>query len=48
MIRRRLSSLSWFMRQLKGHISRLANLEDGCKGAFWEQRFRSIKILDDE
>jgi REP element-mobilizing transposase RayT len=45
--RQRLSSLSWFMRELKHPISRRANLEDGVKGAFWDQRFRSIKILDD-
>jgi len=45
--RERLSSLSWFMRELKTPISRLSNLEDGVKGAFWDQRFRSIRILDE-
>lgn len=45
--RSRLSSLSWFMRELKAPISRRANLEDDVKGAFWDQRFRSIKVLDE-
>jgi REP element-mobilizing transposase RayT len=47
MARQRLSSLSWFMRELKTPISRRANLEDGVKGAFWDQRFRSIRVLDE-
>jgi len=45
-IRKRLSSLSWFMAKLKESVARRANLEDGCRGHFWEQRFRSIRILD--
>ncbi len=45
-IRKRLSSLSWFMGRLKEHVARRANLEDGCEGHFWEKRFRSIKVLD--
>lgn len=45
-VRKRLSSLSWFMAKLKESIARRANLEDGCRGHFWEQRFRSIRILD--
>ncbi len=46
-LRKRLSSLSWFMKALKEHISRRANAEDGCTGTFWERRFRSIRILDE-
>lgn len=46
-LRRRLSSISWFMGKLKEHISRRANAEDGCTGAFWERRFRSVRILDE-
>ena len=44
--RRRLSSLSWFMKSLKEPLARLANAEDGVSGAFWEGRFRSPRVLD--
>jgi len=46
--RSRLSDVSWFMKALKEPMSRLANAEDGCKGAFWEGRFRSIPLLDEQ
>lgn len=45
--RRRLGDLGWFMKFLKEPISRRANKEDGCTGAFWEGRFKSIAILDE-
>lgn len=44
--RKRLSSLSWFMKYWKEPIARRANLEDEVKGAFWDPRFHSVRLLD--
>ena len=44
----RLQSLSWFMKCLKEPLSRLANRQDQTRGAFFEGRFKSVAILDDE
>jgi len=46
--RERLQSLSWFMKCLKEPLSRLANREEHTRGAFFEGRFKSVAILDDE
>ena len=46
-LRRRLSSLSWFMGQLNEFIARAANKEDQVKGRFWESRFKCQVLLDE-
>lgn len=46
--RARLQDLGWFMKALKEPLARLANREDDCKGTFWESRYKSIAILDEE
>ncbi len=47
-LRERLNSLGWFMKSLKEPLARMANKEDGCRGTFWEARYKSIAVLDDE
>jgi REP element-mobilizing transposase RayT len=44
--RQRLSNVGYFMKALKEPISRRANREDGCSGAFWEGRYHSQVLLD--
>ena len=46
--RARLQSLSWFMKCLKEPLSRLANRQHKTRGAFFEQRFKSGGVLDEE
>jgi hypothetical protein len=45
-IRKRLRSLSWFMKNVKERLARRANRDDGCTGHFWEGRFQSVPLLD--
>ncbi len=42
-----LSNPSWLMRVWCGHIGRQANQETGKSGRFFEERFKSVRLLDE-
>ena len=47
-IRSRLSDIAWWMQLLCQHIATRANLEDQELSKFWQSRYRSVRLLDDE
>ena len=46
-IRTRLSDISWWVRLMCQRIGQRANLEDKASGKFWENRYRSVRLLDE-
>lgn len=47
-LRRRLQNVSWLMKGICEYVSKRANQEDDVRGAFWEGRFKSQKLLDEQ
>jgi len=46
--RERLQSFSWFMKSWAEPLARLANRQDQTRGKFFEGRYKTVAILDEE
>ena len=46
--RPRLYDISWFMKVLNENIAKRANQEDECSGHFWQARYKSQALLDEQ
>ena len=46
-LRRRLANVSFFMGALCEHIARRSNMEDCCRGSFWDGRFKCQDLADE-
>jgi hypothetical protein len=47
-LRLRLSDISWWMRLVCQRIAQRANNEENETGKFWQGRFKSVRLLDEE
>ncbi len=47
-IRKRHSSVSWWIRLLNQRVAQRANRADEAQGRFWQDRYRAIRIDDEE
>ncbi len=47
-IRSRLSDISWWMRLLSQRIAQRANKEEETEGKFWQNRYRAVRLIDEE
>ena len=46
--RERLGDMGWFMKLLKEPLARQANKDDDVNGVFWDGRYKSIAVIEEE